>query len=45
MSVDIVVHTELCSYGHLLRRIEQLEMDITQKDQEIERLQKEAVCL
>eukprot|EP00026_Physarum_polycephalum_P007914 Phypoly_transcript_07985.p1 GENE.Phypoly_transcript_07985~~Phypoly_transcript_07985.p1 ORF type:complete len:413 (+),score=55.84 Phypoly_transcript_07985:85-1323(+) len=38
---DIMVHTELCNYGHLLRRVEQLELNIVEKDKEIDRLQKE----
>lgn len=35
---DTVVHEGVCGYGTLLRQLEQLQNQLTQKDQEIERL-------
>jgi hypothetical protein len=40
----MMVHTERCEYGILLKRIEGLELALVEKDKEITRLQKEAVC-
>jgi hypothetical protein len=37
-----MVHTAHCGYGHLLRRVEQLESQLIEKDKEIERLRKES---
>lgn len=35
---DIMVHGASCGYGRLLQQMEQLQQQLSQKDQEIERL-------
>ena len=39
-----MVHTETCGYGRLLQQVERLELVLAEKDVEIERLLKDAVC-